>query len=117
MDIKAKLRARFAPIPVDLPDPEINGLLFVRRLRVPELQQYMDLVRASKDRGSSEQFHLLGLSVCDSDGQPVFDSPEEAADLLGDCWLPLYEAAGQVNFPGAGTDANPTTQPGTPSAG
>ena len=119
MDIKAKLKARFAPIPVKLHDASIDGVLFVRRLKMPEMQAYFDAVRSEDGKAGqqhAEQAMLLQLAVCDKAGKRVFDTPEET-ELLGDCWLPLYEKITEIMFPGAGAAENFTTPGPTPSSG
>ena len=102
-DIKTLLRSRFAPIPAATTDPGLAGQLYVRRLKVPELQEYLKAV-ATPGREDKPMF-LLSLAVCDADGGKVFDTPEEAEELLGDQYLPLYEQVAALLFPG-GTEKN-----------
>ena len=118
MDVKTILRNRFKPIPARLSDPDLQGKLFLRRLRVPELQAYLKGLGDGTDADSPDkQALLLSMIVCDADGQPVFRDAAEASDLLGDCWLPLCDQATDLIFPGAGDDKNPTAPKPTRSRG
>jgi hypothetical protein len=90
-DVKDLLRARFAPVPLHTGDASLDGLLFIRRLRVSELRRYLDCVSGGKEK--DQNLLLLSLSVCDAEGNAVFASPEEADELLGDLYI---EATNQV---------------------
>lgn len=94
--IKNKLRQRFEPVPANVSDSNLAGLLYVRRLKVPELQKYLEAVRA-KD-GQDLPMLLLAMCVCDKAGTPVFDSPEEAGDLLGADWLTIHDQVTETLF-------------------
>ena len=113
MHVKEILGRRFSPIPENITDPDLSGLLFVRRLKVPEMQRYLQEVSKKKkgeDDPYAAQAMLLQMAVCDDKGAPIFDSAEEASDLLGECWLPLYEQIAELMFPGstAGEKSDPT---------
>jgi len=113
--IKNKLRERFSPVPARVTDPSVTGLLYVRRLRVSELQRYLDAVRA-KD-GQDLPMVLLAMAVCDKSGAAIFDNPEEAGELLGGDWLPINEQVtemlfGQMGGPEGNADAGKTRKRG-----
>ena len=94
--IKDALARRFAPVPAAVTDSGMDGLLFLRRLRVSELRQYLQAVQADAE---AAQTVLLSLAVCDAEGGRVFDSAAEVDELLGDQWLPIYRQCVDMCFP------------------
>ena len=90
-DVKDILRARFAPVPLRTGDKDLDGMLFVRRLRVSELRRYLEAVTAKE--GPDPNLVLLSLAVCDAKGAPVFSGPDEVEDLLGDLYVVAIEQA------------------------
>ena len=99
-DVKDILRARFAPVPLRTGDKDLDGMLFVRRLRVSELRRYLEAVTAKE--GPSPDLVLLSLSVCDANGDPVFSGPDEVDELLGELWR--VQQHGQLADLAAGHD-------------
>lgn len=97
MDVKQMLRDRFRPIPATVKDPTLSGVLFIRRLRMPELQRYMDAVTAKTPQLETQSL-LLSMAVCDADGAPMFANADEASELLGDLAADLYVQAAELAF-------------------
>ena len=106
--IKASLRKRFDPIPLKVSDPELDGQLHVRRLRIPELRIYFDSIepekgKEAKDKGGrADRFHclLLSMVLCDSTGARIFDTPEEVSEYLGDFSVEVLNQVHPIVFPG-----------------
>ena len=110
--IKDALARRFAPVPAAVTAPDMAGLLYVRRLRISELREYLKAVQADAE---AAQTVLIALSVCDADGAKVFDTPAEVEELLGDQWLPVYRQCSELAFPERAEKNSPPET--TPSSG
>lgn len=108
MDVKELLARRLTPRPVKLSDPDVAGALFVRRLRVSELQRYLDAISGDPRNAN---LLLLSMCVCDAEGGPVFAGPEEVDKLLGDLYVEVLNQACELALGSAEGNSTSASSP------
>jgi len=96
--IKAKLEK--------VSDPDLGADVHIKRMNGHERDRYLEALYAASDdkekgKGSAAfvklQPLLLQLTLCDADGKPVFDKPDELGEVDGIVLDRLAKRAAEIN--------------------